>query len=508
MSNENYEEKEMKNSINDDIDMINIQETEKMNEIDNEEIKEENKVEDKTINEEEKIPNQEKSQKTSPLIIKKNIKSKRNIEIIRPFRNSYNPGNENTIYEDPENDTMNDFEDMTLKWTDIIKNKFKVGTLYHTVLILFINSPVIIVLYVVYIFAKSLACGCIGLFLACIFSYYTTIIILNLKIKTSNDKIKDILKNNIKNWVYYIYIICDFFDNFGIGFINVNIAFYSIQRFNKYLFPNNENKYIQSGIVLFLQLIMSIIRKNIKNVINLFLFILFQIIFIYIMIKGENNGESFKFNFFDKIELFFIFFPILFLCMANHTIFLDECKNMKRFTLNRGKKVIVITIILQFILYFINGIFLSFKVFDDKLNNNPIYWLIDENKKDFANDIFMLIILLIFIFCSFNSNIYLRISINNNFYEGDIKEKIVFYFLIIIYNVLNCLLIDNSKFLLYIISITSFFSLMICYIIPIYTYLNILKSISKFRFIINSFIAICFFLLGILQLISLFILEL
>ena len=510
MSNEKIEEEQITNSINDENNNNNVLEKVNIDEIQNEEKNDINKEKDNITNEEENLPNQEQSLKTSPLIVKKN-KKKRNIENLRPFRNSYRPGFENTILEDPENDTIIEYEDINLKLIEKIKNKFKTGTLYHTMLILFINSPVIIVLYVVYIFANSLFCGIIGLILVFIFSIYTSNIILKLNIETSNDKIQNILKINIKNCVYYIYLISDFFYNFGIGFINCNIAFNFIETFNQNIFQQKDynvyKNYIQSGIVLFFQLLISITKKNLKNIINLCLIILFQILFIFIMIKYENNVKSIDVIFFDEIQLFFIFFPILFLCMSNHNIILDECKNMKIFTLNRGKKVVKMTIISQFILYFVNGILLSFKVKDYNLNNkNPIVWLIGEKplEREFFYNIFITIIILIFIFCSFNSSIYLKIAINNNIIEDDIKEKIIFYFLIIIYNVLNCLLYNNNvKSLLFIISITSFFSLMVCYIIPLYTYLNIHKSISKSNLIINIIIIICFLLLGFFQFIFL-----
>ena len=510
MSNENKNNYEIQNSINIEDEINSNEENENNSNEENENIEEIKEVE--KTNQEENIPNQNNSLKTSPLIINKN-KRKRNIENLRPFRNSYKPGFENTILEDPENDTINQFEDVNLKFFDKIRNKLHKGTIYHTVTILFINSPIIIILYVIHIFAKSLFCGTIGLILVAIFSNYTTNIILFLKIQTNDDDLQKILKSNFNKFVYMIYLISDLFYNFSLGLINANISFNCIEIFIQYMWKkegNNNNRiYIQSGLVIFFQILISIIKENLKNIINLCLIIFFQIIFIFIIIIKDNNNKNIFFtNFFDEAKLFFVLFPILFLCMANHNIILDECKNMKIFTLNRGKKVVKITIIFQLLLYLIYGALLFFKVIDENLKkNNPILWLIGNiPEKSFLNDIFILFILLIFIFCSFNSSIYLKISINNNLIKGGIKEKIILYSLIIIYNVINCLLDGTDEKILHlIISISSFFCLISCYIIPIYTYLNINKSISKFDKIKNHIVAIVLLFFGIFQFIFLFL---
>ena len=331
MSNENKNNYEIQNSINIENEINSNEENENNSNEENENIEEIKEVE--KINQEENIPNQNNSLKTSPLIINKN-KRKRNIENLRPFRNSYKPGFENTILEDPENDTINQFEDVNLKFFDKIRNKLHKGTIYHTVTILFINSPIIIILYVIHIFAKSLFCGTIGLILVAIFSNYTTNIILFLKIQTNDDDLQKILKSNFNKFVYMIYLISDLFYNFSLGLINANISFNCIEIFIQYMWKkegNNNNRiYIQSGLVIFFQILISLLKENLKNIINLCLIIFFQIIFIFIIIIKDNNNKNIFFtNFFDEAKLFFVLFPILFLCMANHNIILDECKNMK-----------------------------------------------------------------------------------------------------------------------------------------------------------------------------------
>lgn len=481
------------NKETDNEDTININEEIKNEEICFENENEENKSVEKQKDEDNKEENSEKknNENKTPRVVKK-IKKKRKIQNLRPFRNSYYAEDENVILEDPELDTIIELETSKLEPLLKLKLQFMKGSLNYTIFILFLDSPIIIILFIKQIFIHSLIFGILGFIFLFFLSCYTSKIILNFRIQTSYHTLDKIFELKVNNIILNIYQVSNFLLNLGISLIYIMVSYQCFEHFITYCF--NDYFEINPISIFFFQLFLIFQKKQkFKKLLNCFLIIIIEFIFLISIIINEK--EKAQINLFN-IKDFFLFFPILILSLTNHNNIFEDCNLMKFFTYTRGTKAVRITLIFQLLYYLINGISLSLIKNNDE--QNPYLYFFDfENKENFI----FIFELFIGILCSFNSSNYITIAIENYVKQKTKTEQILSIFLLIICDILNyCFLsMKINIYIWIIISVTSFCALNIGYLIPLFSHLYITKNISNWGKIKNIFIMI---ILIVFQIIS------
>lgn len=491
--NEEIESKEEgDNKETDNEDTININDEVKNNEICFENENEENKSVEKQKDEDNKEENSEKknNENKSPLIVKKH-KKKRTLQNLRPFRNSYYTQDENVILEDPELDTIMELETSKLEPLLRLKLQFIKGSLNYTIFILFLDSPIIIILFIKQIFIHSLIFGILGFIFIFFLSYYTSKIILNFRIQTSYHSLDKIFELKVNNIIMNIYQVSNFLLNLGISLIYIMVSYRCFEQFvNNYF--TNYFEIIPISIFFFQLFLIFQKKQKFKKLLNCFLIIIIEFIFLTSIFSEKEKAQINLFN----IKDFFLFFPILILCFTNHNNIFEDCNPMKFFTYTRGTKAVRITLIFQLLYYLINGISLS--LIKNKDNQNPYLYFFDFDKKE---NFILIIELFIGILCSFNSSNYITIAMENYVKQKTKIEQILSIFLLIICDILNyCFLsMKINIYIWIIISVTSFCALNIGYLIPLFSHLYITNNISNWGKIKNIFIMI---ILIIFQIIS------
>lgn len=337
------------------------------------------------------------------------------------------------IDEEPELASSIDFSESNLDYIYKIKRFFSKGFLANSIITLFNQSPLLILLYYPYAFYHlGFIFGIVFLCLIILNSYFTSFLTLRIKQETSSQSYNEFIQKYLGENICLIYNCIYFIYCFSLAMIYIYTYSHIINELLHVLFDLGESSRVIRLIVLTVSLVLigvpSYFYKkesvnNVIQIINVAVIVLCVVcVCMYNLITtSEYSNNINELAFIKRNKNISISLSMIMLSISIHPFLHKQMNDLKLFTMKRAKRMIVSTSLIQFVFYLLFGLFafLTTKYNVNPTNNNNnflLFFICNPNITSSHNVVLFYIIqlfkFLIALICVYNSSITI-----NEFYN-------------------------------------------------------------------------------------------
>ena len=285
------------------------------------------------------------------------------------------------IDEEPEFASSIDFSESNFDYTYKIKRFFSKGFLANSIITLFNQSPLLILLYYSYAFYHlGFIFGIVFLCLIILNSYFTSFLTLRIKQETSTQSYNEFIQKYLGENICLIYNCIYFIYCFSLAMIYIYTYNHIINELLDMLFKLDESSRVIRLIVLTVSLVLIGVpsffykKDNVNNVIQItntaviVLCVVCVCVYNLITKNGDSSNNINELAFMKRNKNISISLSMIILSISIHPFLYKQMNDLQLFTMKRAKKMIVSTSLIQFVFYLLFGLFAFFTT---KYNVNP-----------------------------------------------------------------------------------------------------------------------------------------